>query len=62
MPAMSVADSAHSTIEEERWIIIGKSSTGRLIVVVYTHSLEDSDNEVIRIIISEGDIRRVSPR
>ncbi len=52
--AMSFVDAKHTTIEEERWIIIGRSSAGRLIVVVYTHSHETPDEEVIRIISSRS--------
>ena len=50
--AMSIADTEHSTMEEARFIIIGKSSTGRLVVVVYAHSVQESGDEVIRIISS----------
>ena len=50
--AMSMVDTEHSTIEEQRWIIIGESSTGRLVVVVYTHSVKESGDEVVRIISS----------
>ena len=38
-------DPLHS-VDEERWITLGESEQGRLLVVVHT----DSDDEVIRII------------
>jgi uncharacterized protein len=47
--SVSIPDPEHST-EEERWMTVGVSAMGRLLVVVHTRSYLDSSNEVIRLI------------
>lgn len=46
--SLTIPDPAHS-IGEARWIDIGRSSTGRLLVVVYTE-VETEQATVVRII------------
>jgi hypothetical protein len=47
--AMSLPDTVHS-IDEERWITVGTSSRGRVLVVVHVRAQSDETDEVIRII------------
>jgi len=47
--SVSIHDPDHSE-EEDRWITVGRSATGKLLVVVHTRSYRDSTNEVIRLI------------
>lgn len=47
--AMSLPDRAHS-IDEERWITIGASAEGRVLVVVHVRAQSDETGEIIRII------------
>ena len=46
---LSIYDSVHSEFED-RWITLGISSTGNLIVVSHTFNEIDKDNMLIRII------------
>jgi uncharacterized DUF497 family protein len=50
--AISIFDEEHSTTDEERWLTLGISSTGILLVVHHTFREEDSDTVIIRIISS----------
>ena len=47
--SVSIHDPDHSG-EEDRWITVGRSATGKLLVVVHTRTHHDSPNEVIRLI------------
>ena len=49
--AISIFDPDHSD-EEDRWLTLGFSEKGRLLVVVHTFCEEDSDSVSIRIISS----------
>jgi hypothetical protein len=49
--SLTIQDPKHS-VGESRWIDIGRSSTGRLLVVVYTET-ETEQSTVVRI--EEGD-------
>lgn len=49
--AITIFDSDHSE-NEERWITLGLSSNGVLLVVNHTYMLLDNDNANIRIISS----------
>ncbi|MFH1958298.1 MAG: BrnT family toxin [bacterium] len=49
--ALSIFDKKHSD-EEERWITLGFSVSGRLLVVCHTFRRIDSKQSVIRIISS----------
>ncbi len=58
--SLTIPDSGHS-IGESRWVDIGRSSTGRLLVVVYTET-EGQQATVVRIISArtpDPDERRV---
>ena len=46
--ALSIFDDEHST-KEERWVTIGISNSGRLIVACHTFQEKDDKNTVIRI-------------
>ncbi len=46
--ALSIFDNDHSD-SEDRWITIGFSATGRLIIVCHTFKEEDDNNVAIRI-------------
>lgn len=48
--ALSLFDKEHSTDLEERWITLGLSGNGNLLVVVHTYSDVDRDAARIRII------------
>ncbi len=47
--AISIFDEAHSTTEE-RWITLGLSDRGKIIVVVHTFTEIDNENCSVRII------------
>ncbi len=49
--AISIFDTDHSKTEE-RWITLGISEKGRLLVVIHTFQEESEDNVTIRIISS----------
>ncbi len=46
--ALSIFDNEHSE-KEDRWITIGLSATGRVILVCHTFKEEDNNNVAIRI-------------
>jgi len=46
--ALSIFDDEHST-NEDRWVMIGISNTGRLLVVCHTFQKNDKNNIAIRI-------------
>ena len=48
--ALSLFDEKHSSKVEERWVSIGISSLGNLLVVVHTFKEVSGDTSVIRII------------
>ncbi len=50
--SITIPDPAHS-ISEERWLLLGQSLTGRLLVVAYTE-----DRDEIRIISARAATRR----
>jgi len=54
--SITIHDEAHSTSEEDRWITLGMSDAGRLLVVVHT----DLDDLTIRIISSRKATRAES--
>ena len=45
--ALSVYDDEHSVMKEDRWITVGLSATGRVLVV--HHTFEELDANTIRI-------------
>jgi hypothetical protein len=47
--AMSVPDDEHS-VDDDRWITMGTSTNGRILVVVHVPSVLNGSDEVIRII------------
>lgn len=47
--AMSAPDPDHSD-SEQRWATVGRSTAGRLILVIHTMDVIGQDDEVIRII------------
>jgi uncharacterized protein len=47
--ARSILDHDHD-LDEERWVTLGETSTGNLIVVVHTWSDMDPDRSTVRII------------
>lgn len=49
--ALSIYDDDHSKIED-RWITIGMSNTGKLIVVCHTFQKSDHNNVTIRLFSS----------
>ncbi|MBT4504412.1 MAG: BrnT family toxin [Gemmatimonadetes bacterium] len=49
--ALSIYDEEHS-IDEERWLTLGISATGGLLVVHHTFTEEDDETVIIRIISS----------
>jgi uncharacterized DUF497 family protein len=55
--AMSAPDIEHSE-DERRWVTIGRSASGRVILVIHTMDSAESDEEVIRIVSA----RRTTPR
>lgn len=55
--AMSLPDVGHSDVET-RWITIGRSASGRVILVIHTMDSAAPDEEVIRIISA----RQTTPR
>lgn len=48
---VSIYDNAHSEFED-RWVSIGLSDAGRLLVVCHTFREEDNENSMIRIFSS----------
>lgn len=46
--AISILDAKHDT--EERWITLGLTTSGQLIVVIHTFREQDTHSSVIRII------------
>ena len=49
--ALSIFDDEHSS-NEDRWITIGISNAGRLVVVCHTFQKEDESNVAIRVFSS----------
>jgi len=47
--AVSIYDEEHS-LDEDRWITMGKDHTNLILVVIHTFHEEDSDNRRIRFI------------
>ncbi len=47
--AISIPDPEHSR-EEDRWVTVGMSISGRVLAVVHTRSYRDPTNEAIRLI------------
>ncbi len=56
---LSLFDEAHSD-EEDRWITLGVSSVGRLLVVSHTFRELDKANSAIRVISARKATRRES--
>ena len=54
---LTVFDSEHSTINEERWITLGKATNGTLLVVVHTF-VEHGTSATIRIVSAREATRR----
>ena len=50
--ALAIPDLSHSWVSEPRWITIGRSSRGVLLVVVATHTADRPSLETIRLISS----------
>lgn len=57
--ALSISDDEHS-IKEERWITLGISSSGKLLVICHTFQELDSKTCVIRIFSSRKATKRES--
>jgi hypothetical protein len=55
--ALSIYDEEHSK-EEDRWITIGISNTGRLLVVCHTFQKNDENNVAIRIFSGRKAIKK----
>ena len=56
--AFSLFDKEHSDIAEERWVTIGLSANGNLIVVVHTYDEKNDDLARIRIISARKATKR----
>jgi uncharacterized DUF497 family protein len=56
--AKSIFDVDHSTTGEDRWLTLGVSSTGALLVVHHTFAEIDADTAIVRIISSRKATRR----
>jgi hypothetical protein len=55
--ALSIFDDEHST-NEDRWITIGISNTGRLLVVCHTFQKDDENDVAIRIFSGRKAIKK----
>jgi len=55
--ALSRLDDEHGS-DEERWITLGRSSAGRLLLVVHTHTEPSDDRMAIRIVSARQATRR----
>lgn len=55
--ALTLFDEHHSN-EEERWVTMGMSSTGRLIVVIHTHDEMSEGRTFVRIISARSPTKR----
>jgi uncharacterized protein len=55
--ALTIHDSAHSA-REERWITLGLSADGRLLVVVHTWREDDPGSASVRIISARSATKR----
>ncbi len=55
--ALSIFDDEHST-NEDRWVTIGISNTGRLLVVCHTFQKNDENNVAIRIFSGRKAIKK----
>ena len=55
--ALSIFDDEHS-INEDRWVTIGISNTGRLLVVCHTFQKDDQNNVAIRLFSGRKAIKK----
>jgi len=55
--ALSIFDDEHST-NEDRWVTIGISNTGRLLVVCHTFQKNDENNISVRIFSGRRAIKK----
>ncbi len=55
--ALSIFDDEHSK-DEDRWVTIGISNTGRLLVVCHTFQKSDENNVTIRIFSGRRAIKK----
>jgi uncharacterized protein len=56
--ALSIFDPDHSSETEDRWVTMGISEKGRLLIVIHTFREEDTDAVTIRIISSRKATRK----
>ncbi|MGY6554099.1 MAG: BrnT family toxin [Wenzhouxiangella sp.] len=55
--ALTVPDEEHST-QEERWITLGRSGNGSLLVIVHTYEELDTGTALIRVISARAATKR----